>query len=140
MVVVLIALVFGGAGYAYLRHHADQAIHQVIDTQLPQRVQEHAWAPVVHARPARRDAVVFGAGTVDTIRCHLELGTYSLTVVHTFAFTASTTKIRPGCPGALVRRALAKASHAGESTEGTKTTLTFTDGDHTVLTLRGVPR
>jgi hypothetical protein len=142
MVAVLLALVFGGAGYAYryARDHADQAIHQVIDTQLPQRVQAHAWAPVAHGRPKPRDAVVFDAGRVDTVRCHVGLGSYRLTVVHGFSFTASTARIRPGCPGALVRRALAKASHAADATDGTATTLTFTGSGRTVLTLRGVPR
>jgi hypothetical protein len=40
MVVVLIALVFGGAGWAfrYARDHAETVVHRAIDTQLPQRV------------------------------------------------------------------------------------------------------
>jgi hypothetical protein len=140
MVVVLIALVCGGAGYAfrYVRDQADEAVHRAIDTQLPQRVQEHAWAPVVHGKPVRRDAIAFGAGTVETVRCHVTLGTYGLTVVHGFTFAASATRIPRGCPGALMRRELARASRATDATEGGRTTLTLTDAGDTVLTLRGV--
>jgi hypothetical protein len=140
MVVVALALVLGGAGYAisYVRDHAGSVVHQVIDTQLPQRVQEHPWAPVEHGKPVRRDAIVFDAGSVETVRCHVRLGGYSLSVVHGFAFTASPTRIRRGCPGALLRRELTRASHAADATDGGRTTLTFTESGDTVLTLRGM--
>jgi hypothetical protein len=139
MVVVLIALVFGGAGWAfrYARDHAETVVHRAIDTQLPQRVQEHPWAPVVHGKAVRRDAIVFGAGTVETVRCHVTLGGYGLTVVHGFTFTASATRIPRGCPGALMRRELARATRAADATDGSRTTLTLTDSGTTVLTLRG---
>jgi hypothetical protein len=140
MAVGVIAAVGGGGGLAYrfARDHADQAIHRVVDTQLPERVKEHPWAPVVGGHAVRRDAISFDGGTVDTTRCHVALGTYGLTIVKGFTFTASTTRIPRGCPGTLVRRTLARASHVSDSTDGTRTTLTFTDGSHTVLTLRGV--
>lgn len=141
MVAVLIALVFGGAGlaYRYIRDRADTLVHEAIDTQLPQRVQTHPWAPVLRGRAVRRDAISFGAGTVDTVRCHLALGGYGLSVVHQFTFTPSATRIPRGCPGARIRRELARATRASDSTDGSRTTLVLTGGGHTVLTLRGVP-
>lgn len=140
MVVVVLALAFGGAGWVvgYVRDHAASVVHQAIDTQLPQRVQEHPWAPVVHGKAVRRDAIAFGAGTVETVRCHVTLGSYGLTVVHGFTFTASATRIPRGCPGALLRRELARATRAGDAADGSRTTLTLTDSGTTVLTLRGL--
>lgn len=140
MVVVLVALVFGGAGWGmrYVRDHAENVVHQAIDTQLPQRVQEHPWAPVVHGKAVRRDAIAFGAGTVETVRCHVTLGSYGLTVVHGFTFTASATRIPRGCAGALMRRELARATRAADATDGSRTTLTLTDSGKAVLTLRGL--
>lgn len=140
MVVVLIALVFGGAGLAYrfVRDRADTLVHRAVDTQLPERVKTHPWAPVEHGRATRRDAIAFDSGTVDTVRCHVALGTYSISIVHGFSFAASTTKIPRGCPGALLRRELTRATRVTDATDGKKTTLTLTDSGHTVLELRGV--
>lgn len=140
IVVVLLALVFGGAGYAYryVRDRASQVVHQAVDTQLPQRVQTHPWAPVAHGRAVRRDAIVFDGGTVETVRCHVTLGGYGLDIVHRFTFVASATPIPRGCPGALLRRELARASRASDATAGTRTTLTLTGSGSAVLTLRGV--
>jgi hypothetical protein len=138
-VAVALALVFGGAGVAYRFAHdrADNLVHQVIDTQLPTRVQEHRWAPVLHHRTAPGSTIRFGAGTVDTVRCHLELGRYSLSIVHHFSFQASASRIRSGCPGAGVRRALGTATRVRSDASASREVLTFVDDKgHTVLTLR----
>jgi hypothetical protein len=77
------------------------------------------------------------AGTVDTVRCHVELGSYSLSIVHGFSFQASGLPIRPSCPGSLVRRALARATKVRSDTSGSHEVLTFVNcAGHTVLTLR----
>jgi len=139
MVAVVLALAFGGAGVAYrfLHDRADSLVHQVVDTTLPSRVQQHAWTPVVHQRPVPGSTVRFGAGTVATVRCHLELGSYSLSIVHGFSFQKSGSRIRPGCPGSLVRRALARATKVRSDTSGSHEVLTFVDdAGHTLLTLR----
>ncbi len=139
MVAVLLALVFGGGGLAYrfVHERAGQMVHRVVDTQLPSRVQEHSWTPVVHQRPVPASTIRFGAGTVETVRCHLALGSYSLSIVHTFSFQTSVTRIRPGCPGSQVRRALARATKVRSDTSGSHEVLTFVNADgHTVLTLR----
>lgn len=139
MVAVVLALVFGGAGFAYRFVHdrAGSLVHQVVDTQLPSRVQEHSWTPVIHQHPVRASTIKFGAGTVETVRCHEQLGSYSLSIVHRFGFQTSVSRIRPGCPGSLVRRALAKATKVRSDTSGSREELTFVnDAGHTVLTLR----
>jgi len=139
MVAVVLALAFGGAGVAYRFVHdrADSLIHQAVDTQLPSRVQEHAWTPVVHSRPVQGSAIRFGAGEIDTVRCHLVLGSYSLSIVHAFSFQRSLSRIGPGCPGSMVRRALSRATKVRSDTSGSHEVLTFvTDTGHTVLTLR----
>jgi hypothetical protein len=77
------------------------------------------------------------AGTVDTVRCHVELASYSLSIVHGFSFKASGLPIRPSCPGSLVRHALARATKVRSDTSGSHEVLTFVnDAGHTVLTLR----
>ncbi len=139
MVAVVLALVFGGAGVAYRFVHdrAGNLVHEVVDTQLPSRVQRHSWTPVVHHRSVPRSTIRFGAGTIDTVRCHAELGTYSLSIVHGFSFQSSGPTIRPRCPGSLVRRALARATKVRSDTSGSREVLTFVNADgHTVLTLR----
>ncbi len=139
MVAVVLALVFGGAGIAFRFVHdrADSLVHQVVDTKLPTRVQEHAWAPVVDGRPAPANAIRFGAGTIDTVRCHVSLGTYGLSIVHRFTFQRSATPIRHGCPGSAIRRSLSKATKVRSDTDGRHEVLTFVnDKGHTVLTLR----
>jgi hypothetical protein len=139
MVVVVMALLFGGAGVAFRFVHdrADSLVHQVVDTKLPTRVQEHPWTPVVDGRPAPANTIRFGAGTIDTVRCHLSLGTYGLSIVHGFTFQKSATRIRPGCPGSAIRRSLSKATKVRSDTDGPHEVLTFVnDKGHTVLTLR----
>ncbi len=139
MAAVVMALVFGGAGVAFRFVHdrADSLVHQVVDTQLPTRVQEHLWMPLVDGRPAPASTIRFDAGLVDTARCHLELGSYGLSIVHAFTFQRSTTPIRPGCPGSAIRRALGKATKVRSDTDGRHEVLTFVnDKGHTVLTLR----
>jgi hypothetical protein len=140
MVAVVMALVFGGGGVAFRFVHdrADNLVHQVVDTQLPTRVQEHPWTPLVHGRPARSSTIRFDAGKLDTVRCRLELGTYGLSIVHGFTFQPSTTRIRPGCPGSAIRRSLSKATKVRSKTDGEHELLTFVnDKGRTVLTLRG---
>lgn len=139
MVAVVMALVFGGAGVAFRFVHdrADSLVHQVVDTQLPRRVQEHPWMPLVDGRPAPASTIRFDAGLVDTVRCHLELGSYGLSIVHGFTFQRSATPIRPGCPGSAIRRALGKATKVRSDADGRHDVLTFVnDKGHTVLTLR----
>jgi hypothetical protein len=138
-VAVVLALVLGGAGVAYRFVHdrAGSLVHQVVDTQLPSRVQEHSWTPVVHQHAVPASTIRFGPGTVETVRCHEQLGSYSLSIVHRFDFGKSVSRIRPGCPGSLVRRALAKATQVRSDTSGSHEVLTFVDeSGHTVLTLR----
>jgi hypothetical protein len=139
MVAVVMVLVFGGAGVAFRFVHdrADSLVHQVVDTQLPARVQEHAWTPMVDGRPARVSTIHFDAGRVDTVRCNLDLGSYGLSIVHGFTFQPSTARIRPGCPGSAVRRSLSRATKVRSDTVGRHEVLTFVnDQGHTVLTLR----
>jgi hypothetical protein len=134
MVAVVMVLVFGGAGVAFRFVHdrADSLVHQVVDTQLPARVQEHAWTPMVDGRPARVSTVHFDAG-----RCNLDLGSYGLSIVHGFTVQPSTARIRPGCPGSAVRRSLSRATKVRSDTVGRHEVLTFVnDQGHTVLTLR----
>jgi hypothetical protein len=140
IVVVLIALAFGGAGLAFRFVHdrADQLIHQAVDTKLPDRVKEQPWSPVLHGRAQRRDTIRFDSGTVVTVRCHIALGTYALSIIHGFSFQPSTTKIPGGCPGALVRRAFGNATKVSESQDSPHPLLTFENASgNTVLTLRG---
>ena len=139
MVAVVLALLFGGAGVAYRFVHdrADSLVHQVVDTQLPSRVQQHGWTPVIHQHAVPASTIRFDAGTVDTVRCHVPLGSYSLSIVHGFGFQKSVSRIRPGCPGSLVRRALARATEVRSDTSGSHEVLTFVnEAGHTVLTLR----
>jgi len=139
MVAVALALAFGGAGVAYRFVHdrADSLVHQVVDTDLPSRVQEHPWTPVVRHHPVPGSTIRFGAGTVDTVRCHLDLGSYSLSIVHGFGFQRSVSRIRPGCPGSMVRRALSTATKVRSDTSGSHEVLRFVnDAGRTVLTLR----
>jgi hypothetical protein len=138
MVAVVMALVFGGAGVAFRFVHdrADSLVHQVVDTKLPTRVQEHPWTPVVGGRPARASTIRFAAGKVDTVRCHVDLGSYGLSIVHGFTFHPSTTHLRPGCPGSAIRRSLSKATKVRSDTDGRHEVLTFVnDKGHTLLTL-----
>lgn len=139
MVALMLALVFGGAGLGtrYLHAHAGSLVHHIADTQLPTRVKEHSWVPLVNGRPVAANAVRFRAGTVSTVRCHTTLGAYSLTIVYGFTFRRSVSTIRNGCPGALVRRALGRASKVRSDTGGAREVLTFLDDHgHSVLTLR----
>ena len=139
MVAVVLALLFGGAGVAYRFVHdrAGTLVHQVVDTQLPSRVQQHSWTPVVHQRAVPAGTIRFGPGIVETVRCHEQLGSYSLSIVHRFGFQKSVSRIRPGCPGSLVRRALARATKVRSDTSGSREVLTFVnESGHTVLTLR----
>ena len=54
-----------------------------------------------------------------------------------FAFQRSTTKVREGCPGSMVRRALARATKVRSDTGGRHEVLTFVDdAGHDVLVLR----
>jgi hypothetical protein len=139
MVAVVLALVFGGAGLAtrYARDHAGALVHHVADTQLPSRVKQHAWVPVVRGRAVGANAVRFDGGSVSTVRCHTVLGAYSLNFVYRFDFHRSAAAIRRGCPGAAVRRALGRASKVRTDTSGAHEVLTFLDDQgHGVLTLR----
>lgn len=139
MVAVVLALVFGGAGLAtrYAQDHAGALVHQVADTRLPTRVQEHTWVPVVHGRPVGANAVRFHAGSVSTVRCHAVLGSYSLSILYAFGFHRSPTTLREGCPGAMVRTALGRAVKVRSDTGGGHEVLTFLDDQgHDVLTLR----
>jgi hypothetical protein len=138
-VLVLIALVFGGGALAFrfVKGQADKALHQAVDVHLPDRVAEQPWSPVLHGHAQRRDNIRFDAGTVVTVRCKVALGTYYISILHRFSFQPSVTPIPPGCPGAVVRKALTFATHATES-QDTPPILTFdTKSGHQVLTLRG---
>ena len=139
MVAFVLAVVFGGAGFAfrYVHDRADSLVHPVVDTNLPLRVHDHPWTPVVHGRSVPAATVRFEAGQVDTVRCHVDLGSYGLSIVHGFTFERSTTKIREGCPGSMVRRALARATKVRSDTGGRHEVLTFVDdAGHDVLVLR----
>ena len=140
MVAVALALVFGGAGYAihYVKDHAADVVHRAIDTRLPERVQEHPWAPVVHGRPVRRDAIVFGAGasTRSGVTSH-----WAAMACRSCTASRSLPRRRGSHADALVcciRKELARATRASDAADGTTTMLTLTEGGDTVLTLRGV--
>jgi hypothetical protein len=140
IVVVLIVLVFGAGGLAvrFVRDEADKALHNAVDTKLPQRVEENPWAPVVHGRAQRGDRIRFDSGTVVTVRCHVALGTYGISIVHGFSFQPGTTPIPHGCPGVLVRRAFGNATKVSESQDSPHPLLTFENASgNTVLRLRG---
>jgi hypothetical protein len=139
MAAVVLVLVFGGGGLAYqfVKDHADKAIHEAVDTSLPEVVKANPWAPVLHGRPAPRDALRFDSGSVSTVRCHVSLGRYTVSILHGFSFHKGTARIPHGCPGALVRTKLGHAIRVSRSQDGSTTVLTFTDKGHgTVLTLR----
>jgi hypothetical protein len=139
MVAVLLAVAFGGAGLAerYAHDHADALVHHLADAHLPSRVQEHSWVPVVDGRPVAANAVRFRGGTVSTVRCHAALGGYSLNIVYAFHFQRTASRIAPGCPGALVRRALGRADRVRSDTGGAHEVLTFLDDQGLAeLTLR----
>ena len=139
MVAVVLALAFGGAGVAYRFVHdrADSLVHQVVDTQLPSRVQEHA-LDAGGPRPTRAgEHDPLRRRAVDTVRCHLALGSYALSIVHAFTFQRSATRIRPGL-SRVGGPARPGQGHEGPLRHhGRHEVLTFVnDKGHTVLTLR----
>lgn len=140
-VVVAVVAVVGGWATHWAKDKASSTIHQVIDTGLPQQVQAHSWAPVVHGKPVRTARVSFAGGTVTSVHCHTGLGTYTAHIDHHFAFTRGTTPIKPGCPGHTLRDALSKATQVSVTDHGKAERLTFTDDqDHVVATLQGRSR
>lgn len=138
LVVMALAAVVLGMGVHYGRDRVVSAIHQRIDTGLPDEVEAHPWSPVAHGKPGRPDRVRFSAGTVTTLRCHASLGSYSLHIDHGFTFQPAPTPVKAGCPGRALRTALTQATWAGVEDHDKSQHLVLTDGHgHTVATLRG---
>jgi hypothetical protein len=101
-------------------------------------VQAHAWAPVRHGKPVRAQRIVFFANEVTTKRCHVALGTYSLHIDHRFSFEPVAGRIKAGCPGRTMQKALQHATGATVETHGDAQRLVFTNQhDHVVATLQG---
>lgn len=126
-----------GLGVHYGRSSVSAATHHVLDTPLPSELEKHPWAPVVLGHVRRTEKVVFTGGQVQTVRCHANLGSYHLTVLHAFAFDASNTPIRAHCAGApALRRALGRVTRVDADRHDGHESLTFSDGDETVLVLR----
>jgi hypothetical protein len=125
-----------GLGVHYGRAGLGSATHHLLDISLPHEVEMHPWAPVVLGHVRRSQKVVFEGGRVETVKCHADLGSYRLTVLHTFTFQPSQTRIKPSCPGAALRRTLGKASRADLSSDGSRLTLAGGQAG-TVLVLRG---
>lgn len=136
---LVLVLVLGGAAFAYRYVHrkADDLVHAVVDPGLPSRVQAHPWTPLVHERPVRSDTIRFDGVRVRTVRCHLDLGDYSLTIIHGFSFQRSDAKVKPGCPGRALRRELSRTTKVTSDTSGSQEVLTFENKKgHPVLRLQ----
>jgi hypothetical protein len=122
----------------YGRDRVVTAIHNHVDTRLPDEVEAHPWAPLRHGRPVRGDRVRLAGGTVTTVRCRATLGSYSVHIDHAFGFQPAPTPAKRGCPGRALRTALLHATWVGVEDHGKGQRLTFTDGNgHTVATLQG---
>lgn len=130
----LLAVVLG-LGVHFGRSRVEGAVQHTIDTSMPSVVQQHAWAPVEHGRARAADRVVFDGGRIKTVRCHVDLGGYSLTVTHDFTFRPAHTHVKAHCPGVAMRHTLKGATRIDVSTDHRQVTLTGHGGDP-VLVLR----
>lgn len=138
LAVLAVAAVVLGLGVHYGRDRVVTAVHDRIDTGLPDEVEAHSWAPLRRGRPVRADRVRFVDGSVRTARCRATLGSYSVHIDHGFAFQPASTTTTRTCPGAWLRSGLLRASWVGVEDHGKGQRLIFTDGKgHTVATLQG---
>jgi hypothetical protein len=136
----LVAWLGMGTAVRLVKDHAS-ALGFHLDTKLPDTLTTGTWLPVAHHRTTSGTAVAFADGTLSSVRCHQPLGTYTVHVDGGFGFQQSPLPVRPGCPGAAVRRELTHATQVTASKDGRRTTLRFQDDhDHDVLVLRGARR
>jgi hypothetical protein len=127
---LLVIAVVAGLGVGWARNHAGSAIHSVIDTSLPSKV-EGTWTPLRNGHPGRIGRVRLAGGEVTSVRCHMTLGTYAVYVDHHFFFTKAAGRVPPRCPGRLLRAALSRATRVDLDSDGN---LVFRDADHHSVT------
>jgi len=133
-----VGAILAGLGVHYARERLKSAVDHAVDTSLPTVVAEHPWDPVRHGRARRAEQVTFSGGAVSTMRCHTTLGTYSVSITHSFTFSPTTQPVPAHCPGRTVRRAMGLATEVRRTTSGHRQTLTLTDPQgSTVLVLVG---
>jgi len=138
VVVVCVIAVVGGLATHWVKDKATTGFRHAFDVSLPSEVAGHPWAPLSHGKPDAAARVRFVDGTVRSVRCHAELGTYTAQVDHTFTFERSSTPLRAGCPGRRLAASLRHAIRVDVATSSGVDTLSFTGPHgHTVATLRG---
>jgi hypothetical protein len=139
IVVMAVMATIGGLAVHWAKDQTSAAIHRAVDTSLPDEVSAHPWAPLRHGGLVHTARVRFSDGRITPVRCHAApLGTYSVSITHSFTFTRATTFPKARCPGRRLAVALRHATRVDFSTAGSVDTLTFSDRDgHPVATLQG---